>query len=419
MRQWWTKVRAVLARRRSLAEELNEEIAAHLDLAAKDHIAAGMDPDAARAAARRHFGNVLLTRERAHEAWRFPGCESFLQDLRYGWRGILRAPSFALVIILTLALGIGATTAIFSVVDTVLLRPLPYPAAERLVWLGEASRQANGISVTWINYQHWRRDNRSFEEMAAYRQSHLTLTGRGEPLLTRAGEVTSSFFGLIGLRPVAGRLFGESDDRWGAARTVLLSHRFWVERLAADPRALGAMLDLDGKSYQIVGIAGPGPAFFGKPVDFYLPLGLSQSAELSRSEHGSIRALGRLKPAATLAAAQADLDRIMRQLAAADPGPESDHRAAAALLGEYTTREYRPALLMLLGTVGLVLAIACANVASLILARSTARAGEIAIRTAIGGGRKRLVRQLLTESLLLSALGGVGGLLLAQGLLRR
>ena len=177
--------------------------------------------------------------ERAREAWSFPRIETFVQDLRYGLRGIRRSPGFSLVVILTLALGIGANTAIFSVVNSVLLRPLPYPAAERLVWLGESDPKAEGISVTWVNYQHWRNENHSFEEMAGFRTAHLTLTGRGEPLFTRAGVVTSGFFRLVGAKPLLGRLFNASEDRPGGTPTVVLSHQFWVDKLGADPRVRG------------------------------------------------------------------------------------------------------------------------------------------------------------------------------------
>jgi putative ABC transport system permease protein len=414
LREWPSKLWRMLAGRRALPRDLGAEIDAHMEFAVEENIARGMPPDQARAAARRHLGNPTRIQESAVEAWTFPALETIAQDLRYGLRGLRRSPGFSLVVVLTLALGIGANTAIFSVVDAVLLRPLPYPAAERLVQLGESDPKAEGISVTWVNYQHWRNENRSFEEMAGFETAHLTLTGRGDPVLTRAGLVTHAFFGLAGAHPVLGRLFGPADDRPGAAPTAVLDYRFWTGRLGANPAIVGATLALDGKPYEVIGVLPPGLHFFPQSIDYYLPLAQVQGEVVNRAGHGSMQLLARLKPGVTLASALADLDLIMRRLALADPGPEAQHRAYGVFLRESMTGDVRPTLLILLAAVGLVLIIACANVASLVLARSTARAKEIAIRAAIGAGRARLMRQLLTENLLLAALGGMAGALLAQ-----
>src|ERR1700675_518221 len=227
MREWWSKISRALHLRSGLEGDLSDEMQAHLDLMTADNIERGMPSGEARAAARRAFGNLTRTQENARQAWQFPRLETFLQDIRYGLRGIRKSPSFSVVVILTLALGIGANTAIFSVVYSVLLRPLPYPSGERLVWLAESTPNDPGISVTWINFQHWRNESDSFENMAAFANTDLTLTGRGDAVLTHAGLVTSSFFQLTGARPALGRLFADADDTPGAAPTVVVTADFW------------------------------------------------------------------------------------------------------------------------------------------------------------------------------------------------
>jgi len=418
MREWWSKIRQALHLRRGLDGDLSDEMQAHLDLMTAENIERGMAADVARAAARRAFGNLTRTQENAREAWQFPRLETILQDIRYGLRGIRRSPSFSAVVILTLALGIGANTAIFSVVYSVLLRPLPYPHGERLVWLGESTAKASGISITWINFEYWRHDNDSFENMAAFAAEDLTLTGRGDAVLTREWLVTSSFFQLTGARPALGRLFTDHDDTPGAAPTVVATADCWQRKLGGDPNVVGESVVLDGTSYQIIGILNPRFQFLTRPVDFFLPLGRTAGGSHKRSDHENIRAVGLLKPGVTLTQAQTNLDAIMQRLTLSDPGPEDDHRAFAIYFTEVMAGDVRTTLLVLMGAVGLVLIIACANVASLLLVRSTGRAREIAIRVAIGAGRARLARQLLTENIVIAAIGGMLGLLLAAWCLR-
>jgi predicted permease len=419
MREWWSKICRALHLRRGLDGELSDEMQAHLDLMAAENIERGMTADEARAAARRQFGNLMRTQENARETWQFPRFETIVQDVRYGLRGIRKSPSFSLVVILTLALGIGANTAIFSVVYSVLLRPLPYPHGERLVRLGESTAQASGIAVTWINFQHWRSESTAFEDMAAATGAGLTLTGRGDATVVSARLVTSNMFRLTGMTPALGRLFTEADDKPGAAPTVIVTAEFWQSRLGGDSNVIGESLELDGTPYQIVGVLSPGHKFLFRSDDLYLPLGRTESPSAKRSDHRSISGLGLLKPGTTATQARANLDAIMQRLAMSDPGPEDDHRSHVAYLGEEMTGgELRTTLFILTGAVGLVLVIACANVASLVLVRSTARSREIAVRIAIGAGRSRLARQLFTENLVIAGFGGALGLLLAAWCLR-
>jgi putative ABC transport system permease protein len=404
--------------RRGLRDDLSEEMQVHLEFLVDERVEAGLPEDQARIAAKRRFGNEIRTMEQAHESWQFPRVETFIKDVRYGARATRRSPGFVLILVLTLALGIGANTAIFSVVYSVLLRPLPYPSAERLVWLGESTAKASGISVTWINFQHWRNENTSFEDMAGISWADVTVTGRGEALLTHASLVTHTFFGLTGYKPLMGRVFTEDDDRKGASPTVVISAEFWSSALGGDPGVVGETLALNGKPYEVIGVLRPSVKFFQRPVDVYLPLGRSASGAISRSQHGSMRVVGLLKPGVRLVEARAGLDAIMERLAEADPGPEDDHRVAAAYLIEATAGDLRPTLFMLLGAAGLILVLACANAASLLLVRTTLRAREIAIRTAIGAGSSRIARQLITESLVIAVMGGCVGLILGELCLR-
>jgi predicted permease len=413
MRQWWSKVARALGRRRNLANELQQEIEAHLQFLIEENLERGMPPEEARAAARRHFGNATSVRERSYQSWQFPTFESFLQDLRFAARGIWRARVFSFIVILTLAVGIGANTAIFSAVYAVLLKPLPFPSGERLVWLGESSAKASGISVTWINFEHWRMENHSFESMAAFQKADLTLTGRGQAVLTHAGVITNEFFRLTGSRPILGRLLTASDDEPQSVATVVVTRAFWAETLSADPEIIGKTITLNGTAYIVIGVLARDPGFFLPPVDYYLPLRPSATQTSKRDAHEWMRVLGLLKPGVTRSQARSDLDTIMQRLAQADPGPESDHRAFAEFLTEHRTGDLRHVFVLLMASVCLILVLACANIGGLLLIRMTTRAREMAIRTAIGAARSRLARQLVTETALITLIGGAFGIVLA------
>jgi len=413
MRESWSKIKRVLGRRRNLASELEQEIDAHVQFLIDENLERGMSPEEARAAARCEFGNMTTVRERSYHSWQFPRIETLLQDIRYAMRGILRARAFSLVVVLTLAVGIGANTAIFSAVYTVLLKPLPFPSGERLVWLGETSAKASGISVTWINFEHWRMENHSFESMAGFQKADLTLTGRGQAVLTHAGVVTNEFLRLTGSRSIMGRLFTASDDEPQSAATVVVTRAFWAKTLSADPQIIGKTMTLNGSAYIVIGVLARDPDFFLQPIDYYLPLRPTPAQASKRDAHGGMRLLGLLKPGVTLSQARSDLDTIMQRLAQADPGPEDDHRAFAQFLTEERTGDLRHVFVLLMASVCLVLVLACANIGGLLLIRMTVRAREMAIRTALGAGRSRLARQLLTETVLITLVGGAFGILLA------
>ncbi|HEV2802103.1 MAG TPA: ABC transporter permease [Pyrinomonadaceae bacterium] len=339
---------------------------------------------------------------------------NILQDLRYGFRMLRKTPGFTLVAVVTLGLGLGANSAIFSVVNAVLLRPLPLGEPERLVVVWE-KKQTQDSAVAYPNYLDWREGSRAFAQLAAYRRDSFNLTGAGEPERVAGRHVTGNFFATLGVRPVAGRDFTAADAQPNSAPAAILSQGFWQRRFGGDASVINRQLTLNDKSYTVVGIA-PADVAFGYEADVYVPIELSVAVVPFYKERGSHPGLwvtGRLAPGATVEGARAELDAIMARLAAEYPETNAGRSVHVESLYENTVGEVRPALLILFGAVGFVLLIACANVVNLLLARSVERRREIAIRLALGAGRWRIVRQLLTESLLLSFVGGALGLLLA------
>jgi predicted permease len=335
---------------------------------------------------------------------------------------LLKSPAFSVIAVLTLALGIGANTAIFSVVNAVLINPLPYPHPEQLVSLFQKIPNFENASISYPNFVDWRRMNTTFSGMAAYRSAGFTLTGNGDPERLHGEMISAGFFEILGVHPVLGRTFTADDDRLGAEPTCLITEALWKRKFGGSRDIVGQRLIIDSVGRTVVGVV---PTLHlsiqnfqrGVPAnEIYTPIGEYNEPRFynARGSGWGMNAIGRLKPGVTLEQARDDMDRVTRNLAAAYPDIDTDKKATVILMREGMVGQVRPVLLFLLGAVALVLLIACVNVANLLLARSTVRQQEFAIRIALGAGSQRVVRQLLTESVLLALAGGVLGLLLAR-----
>lgn len=405
------RLRALL-RRRQLDADMAEEMRAHLELETERQRARGLSEAEARHAASRGFGGVEQLKERARDqrGWRW--LDDLRQDLRFGARTLLREPGFAAVCVLVLALGIGANTAIFGVVDAVALRPLPVPEPGRVLrlWESNAARQVSRFSVSYQDYQDWARLSRSWETLAAVDDRNVTLVGRGEPERRRAQIATAPALGLFGWRVTHGRGFTAEDDLPGRGDVAILSDALWRRRFAADPAVLGRAITVDGKPKTVIGVMASAPGL-AEDSEIFLPLPPFASPD---RDDRDLKVYGRLKSGVTLAQAQEEMSAVARQIERDNPADNAGWGVRLEpLLDVVVGRNLRLALYLTLGAVGVLLLIACANFSGLLLVRATKRTRELAIRAALGGGRGRLVRQLTTESLLLAAIGGAAGLLLA------
>lgn len=436
MPDWTQHVRARLLGLRlspTREAEIVEELSQHLDDRYRELIAGGMSPDEATRVALSDFreGNILADyiaplRQARPPSAITPGASGgnllsdLWQDIRYGARMLRKNPGFAAVVVSTLALGIGANTAIFSFVNAVILNPLPFPDSDRLVVINEISKEGMEIGASLPNFQDWQVRAKSFEEIAGYRFDTFNLSGLGSPQRLIGQEVTGNYFRILGVQPQLGRTFTEEEEKFTPVGTaVLISDSLWRNTFGSDPNILGRTLNLGGYDYWVIGVMPPRFEFVRK-TDIWAPLGgwlAPNSAWFHRENYMGLEAIAKLKSG--ISASQGDLE--MRQLAGQLSKEHSDTNSGASAyarsLQSMIVHEVRSTLLVLMGAVGFVLLIACVNVANLSIARALVREQEMGIRMALGAGRRRLIRQMLTESLLLSLLGGLAGVLCARWLL--
>jgi putative ABC transport system permease protein len=418
MPSWLIRART-LFRRTRMERELDSELAFHLEMAAAEYVRRGMSPERARREARQIFGAVDQVKDDVRDTWLVRFGETLAQDIRYGIRALGKNRGYAAAVILTMALGIGANSAIFSVVNAVVLRPLPYGHGDDLLVLRQPRNGFENVGFSHLDLAAIRKASTSLDAAVEYHNMYFILLGGEEPARVATGVVSWDYFDTLGIKPALGRTFTEADDRPEANATLILSHDYWQQAFRGDPGVIGRVLQMNDRSHTVVGVL-PNVPMYPQPNDVYMPRTACpfRRGELSTDRRGSgmAAALARRRPGIPIEEVDADLDRVSRALHASDPAsyPAAlGHRLAATPLRREFTRQFESTLLVLLGTAAFVLLIVCASVTNLSLARTLRRDHELGVRSVLGAGRARIVRQVATESVILSIAGGLAGLIVA------
>jgi predicted permease len=423
LRTFISSCKALLSKRK-LDADLDEELHAHIDLAIEENLRRGMSNAEARRAALRVFGGVTQTRENYRIQRGLPFVETLLRDIRYALRQLGKSPGFTLTAVLTLAIGIGGVSAVYSVVEAVLLRPLPFYQPDRLVRLHEGvAHQFEPAGLPAPDVISFARDNKAFTALAGFAQASFEVSGAGKPFAAKAERITASLLPMLGMEPMTGRAFTQEEDE-KAAPVTLISYSMWHERFQSNPNVLGATIDLDRRPYTIIGVM---PRSFEFPLDagklshrdLWVPMSFTPDERQDETDNFQYGAIARLNPGISLAEAQQDVQRMVAAIEAAIPPQDGIHLTSSVQsLQEETVHGARPLLDMLLAAAGLILLIACANLANLLLVRAAGHRREFGVRVALGAARKTILRQLFTESLVLAAIGGALGVALAALLVR-
>jgi predicted permease len=402
-------------KRRRWERHMQAEFRSHLENQVSDYMQQGLDREAAELRAGREFGALELAKDECRDQRAFEPLARFLRDVRYSIRSLRRTPTYTAAAVLTLALGIGANTAIFTAIEGVVLSPLPFRDPDRLVSLYLFNRNLKyGTDLSYPDFLDWQRGSASFEQIAAYMSAGFDLTNPGLPEHVAGYLVSANFFSTLGANLALGQSFSAQDDRPGGMAAAVISHRLWQERFHGNPSAIGRPMTMDGAGYTVVGILPPTFRFEGQPADVFLPIGGTDPLFLNDRTVHSFICVARLASGVSLRQAQSQMNTLQEHIDELNPATERGQSASVVSLKQELVGDVGTTLILLLGAVGLVLIIACANVANLLLARSAARTREFAVRRALGASRMQIIQQLITESVVLSLAGGVLGLAVAR-----